>query len=142
MPTITDLQQTLNQAQSPLSLKEILSTNPELVRRTTQRWLSQLIKADKITVEGQGRNRVYRTTIPTKRAGTDDDRYPGYIPLSPDSHDILNYIDQPLAARKPVAYDIGFLEDYQPNKTYYLPAPLRLQLHNCLLYTSPSPRDS
>lgn len=129
MPSITDLQQTLNQAQNPLSLKQILATNPKLVRRTTQRWLSQLIKAGKITVEGQGRNRVYSTTAPKKPTDTDNDRYPSYIPLSPDSHDILNYIDQPLAARKPVAYDIGFLEDYQPNKTYYLPAPLRRQLH-------------
>ena len=54
--------------------------------------------------------------------------FPGYIPLSADSRDILAYIDQPLEARKPVGYQRDFLDTYQPNRTWYLPAPLRRQL--------------
>ncbi|VAW88003.1 Huntingtin interacting protein E-like protein [hydrothermal vent metagenome] len=61
--------------------------------------------------------------------GTDiKDQYPNYIPLSADSRDILAYIDQVTAARKPVAYQQDFLDAYQPNKTSYLPESLRRQL--------------
>ncbi|HAF55392.1 MAG TPA: cell filamentation protein Fic, partial [Thauera sp.] len=51
------------------------------------------------------------------------------MPLSADSRDILAYVDQPLTARKPVGYQLEFLAAYQPNRTWYLSAPLRRQLH-------------
>ncbi|WP_246125205.1 Fic family protein [Exilibacterium tricleocarpae] len=56
------------------------------------------------------------------------DMFPGYIPVSADSRDILAYVDQPIEARKPVGYQQDFLEAYQPNQTWYLPEPLRRQL--------------
>ncbi|MFC4161214.1 hypothetical protein [Chitinimonas lacunae] len=49
--------------------------------------------------------------------------------MSADSRDILRYIDQPLSARKPVGYQQEFLTAYHPNQTWYLPEPLRRQLH-------------
>jgi hypothetical protein len=55
--------------------------------------------------------------------------FPAYIPLSADSRDILVYINQPLAARKPVGYQRDFLDSYQPNRSVYLPESLRRQLH-------------
>jgi hypothetical protein len=54
---------------------------------------------------------------------------PGSIPLLADSRDILACIGQATTARKPVGYQRDFLESYQPNKTAYLPKPLRRQLH-------------
>lgn len=56
--------------------------------------------------------------------------FPPQIPLSPDSLDIVNYINQPLAGRKPVGYQRDFLDSYQPNTTYYLNVSLRRQLHH------------
>jgi hypothetical protein len=38
------------------------------------------------------------------------------------------YIRQPIQQRRPVSYDIAFLEAYEPNHTHYLPSSLRLQL--------------
>jgi fido (protein-threonine AMPylation protein) len=67
----------------------------------------------------------------TQHSPTDPgDRFPPFIPLSADSHDILAYINQPAQARKPVGYQADFLGAYRPNETWYLPAPLRRQLHN------------
>jgi fido (protein-threonine AMPylation protein) len=51
------------------------------------------------------------------------------FPLSADSLDVLRYVDQPVAMRKPVGYQLDFLESYRPNDTWYLSASLRRQLH-------------
>ena len=128
MPTVNELLQSLEQANESISITQLLEMHPDFTRRTTQRWLSQLIEDNKIIVEGSGRSRVYRV-VPTTETSQNLDQYPSYIPLSADSRDILNYIDQPLEARKPVGYDISFLEEYQPNKTFYLSEPLRRQLY-------------
>nr|VFJ45530.1 MAG: Fic family protein [Candidatus Kentron sp. FW]VFJ57731.1 MAG: Fic family protein [Candidatus Kentron sp. FW] len=56
------------------------------------------------------------------------DRFPADIPLSIDSRDILDYIEQPLEARKPVGYQRDLLDAYQPNETRYLSESLRRQL--------------
>ena len=67
---------------------------------------------------------------PASRDAEKDDGFPAAIPLSADSRDVLAYVDQSLAARKPVGYQHDFLASYQPNVSWYLPAPLRRQLHN------------
>jgi Fic family protein len=38
-------------------------------------------------------------------------------------------INQPISARKPVGYQRDFLDNYHPNKTWYLSKSLRKQLH-------------
>jgi Fic family protein len=81
---------------------------------------------------GQGRARRYFSAdnSPDKVTSTTQaDVFPSFIPLSADSQDILRYINQPLQARKPVGYQLDFLEAYRPNKTWYLSEPLRRQLH-------------
>lgn len=52
-----------------------------------------------------------------------------YIRISPASEEIRAYVRRPLQGRRPVGYDIGFLEAYRPNDTWYLPVNLRQQLH-------------
>ena len=131
MTTANDLLHTLEQASKSLSISEILEVHPNLTRRTAQRWISQLIQDNKIIVEGNGRTRAYRTTQARSASDTPEtvDQYPSYIPLSVDSRDILDYINQPLETRKPIGYDIRFLEEYQPGKTFYLSESLRRQLY-------------
>ena len=129
MPTVNDLLKTIEQSDQKLSLKSILEIHTTLARRTAQRWLKQLVEDSKIAAEGQGPSRVYSTVVHKVVVDVTHDRYPSYIPLSADSRDILNYIDQPLEARRPVGYDQSFLEDYEPNKTFYLSEPLRRQLY-------------
>lgn len=129
MPTVNELLHSIEHSGGDVSLTQLLEIHPGVVRRTAQRWLSQLIDDGKIVAEGKGPARVYRVATMDKPSLQAVDQYPSYIPLSADSRDILSYIDQPLEARKPVGYDISFLEDYQPNKSYYLSEPLRRQLY-------------
>ncbi|PWQ97598.1 Fic family protein [Leucothrix arctica] len=127
MTTVNKLLQSIQRANEALSLGQLLEVFPELKKRTAQRWLKQLVDDNKIIAEGNGPSRAYLATTESSAASTD--QYPSYIPLSADSRDILDYIDQPLEVRRPVGYDISFLQDYQPNETFYLSESLRRQLY-------------
>ena len=108
--------QSLHGESSGLSLAEILAQHPDIPRRTAQRWLAQLAKDGLITAAGAGRARRYLLAQQSE------------IPLATASKEILAYVDQPIAARKPVGYQQELLLDYRPNETWYLPAPLRDRL--------------
>lgn len=128
--SITELKAYIQKKTSPVSISEILAEHPELVRRTVQRWLEQLVKKADIQAVGSGRSRKYlgiTTMLPKSKYITDP--FPSYIPTSPDSKDIIHYVSQPFSARHPVGYDHDFLNSYTPNKTYYLSEPIRRQLH-------------
>lgn len=98
-----------------MTLAELLSAHPGIARRTAQRLIAALIARDQVTAQGEGRARRYFLTgrVPghrTQHSPTGPgDRFPPFIPLSADSHDILAYINQPSQARKPVGYQADFL---------------------------------
>lgn len=127
-PKAQALLHSLQAAPEGLTSAELLALHPGLTRRTVQRWLSDLVAAGQVQAQGEGRARRY---LAASDAAADLalDRFPAFIPLSPDSRDVLAYVQQPLAARKPVGYQREFLESYEPNRTCYLPEPLRRQLH-------------
>ncbi|SCV01488.1 hypothetical protein CNECB9_820014 [Cupriavidus necator] len=131
MSTAHALLESIRKASAGSMLTELLAQHPDVARRTAQRWISQWIDGGQITAIGEGRARRYFVAKATGVAATatEQDRFPGYIPLSADSRDIVAYIDQPPAARKPVGYQRDFLDAYQPNVTRYLPESLRRQLH-------------
>ena len=52
-----------------------------------------------------------------------------YVPVSSEGATIRNQVRLPLMHRRPVGYQRDFLETYQPGTTFYLPEPLRHQLH-------------
>lgn len=116
---------TLTTASTALTLTELLQRHPDIARRTAQRWLSQWLQAGKLTSHKDGRNIRYQVLA----AFTPQGDFPAHIPLSADSRDILAYINQPVLARKPIGYQRDFLDSYQPNRSAYLPKPLRRQLH-------------
>jgi len=118
---------------SGLGITELVDAHPEIARRSAQRALAHLIKQGQVVAVGAGRSRRYLSrpnSAHTDLPEPELDRFPLYIPVSADSRDILDYIDRPLAARKPVGYQRDFIEDYRPNQTRYLSASLRRQLHN------------
>lgn len=146
MSTTSDLLKSLQNAPTGLSLAQLLALHPDLSRRTVQRWLADLVIAGHAKPEGQGRARRYVAVIgavnvnTSVNASTDVGKlvqqqvesyqtFPAFIPVSADSRDILHYVDQPVAMRKPVGYQVEFLESYRPNETWYLSASLRRQLH-------------
>jgi hypothetical protein len=120
-----------------ITLARLLSLHPQLAKRSAQRWVSQYVSQGAIGYVGEGPARRYvPQALAVQRSGSLVDSahppvnsFPSYIPVSADSQDILAYINQPLAARKPVGYQREFLEAYQPNVTWYLPQSLRHQLH-------------
>ncbi|MDA8390224.1 MAG: Fic family protein [Gammaproteobacteria bacterium] len=124
-----DLLKSIQASPGGLSVAAILARHSGLARRTAQRWLNELVAEGQIRALGAGRARRYiAAPITLAPTATGEDAFPRYIPLSADSRDVLAYIDQPLTARKPVGYQRDFLDAYQPNRTWYLPEPLRRQL--------------
>ena len=130
-------------AQSPLGLgmDALCAAFPAVPRRTLQRRLATLVQAQRVVLEGKGRGARY--LVPQAKAepvplpfaslavhepGAD---YPTdvYVPTSPEGEAIKTYVRQPRHLRKPVGYQLPFLEAYYPNVTAYLPAELRAQLH-------------
>ncbi len=148
MPTSHDLLTTIRNAQQGVSMSELLASHPDIARRTAQRWISQLTESGHITPMGKGPARryvswamvdyTYEAHSPTQQPMQVQSpkahyhappAFPDFIALSADSQDVLEYLQQPLGARHPVGYQQDFLDDYEPNKTEYLPEPLRRQLH-------------
>jgi hypothetical protein len=130
----------LQASDSSLSLNQLLSLHPGVPRRSAQRTLAHLVAAGRVQTEGQARARRYalirtHSYAPAQPPAvfavreTVADLLAGSVVLSPDSRDILAYIEQAPTARKPVGYQTDFLDAYQPNQTWYLSEALRRQLH-------------
>ncbi|MDB6085471.1 MAG: cell division protein Fic [Gammaproteobacteria bacterium] len=107
-------------------------------RRTLGRRLQTLLQAGRIQRRGELKGAIYfpatvaRTPIrqPVSTAGqfeTPDG--PVTIPLSPAAREILEYVSRPAAARNPQGYERRLLDDYEPNRTTYLPAQIKVRLH-------------
>jgi len=108
----------------------------EMPRRTLQRRLAALIVQGRIRAEGMGRAVKYRLApvaggMAATESGEDAMSATGevYIPTSPEGEEIKTYVRQPRQQRRPVGYQLAFLEQYLPNDTAYLPPSLRDQLH-------------
>jgi len=132
MSSTTDLLSSIQASQSGLTLAELLAGNPDIARRTTQRLIAKLVQSGQVKALGEGRARRYFSVdvkSDTVTLASKVDIFPSFIPLSADSQDILLYIDQPPEARKPVGYQLDFLDAYRPNETWYFSESLRRQLH-------------
>ena len=93
-------------------------------RRTLQRRLALLGKAGGIRIVGVGRATRYLPVLLSEEpADADNDIF-----LSLEAHDLQNLISRPLSARQPVSYQRAFIDNYQPNVTWYLPAAIRNHL--------------
>lgn len=115
----------VNRTKVGIGLAQLLAQCPDVSRRTAQRWIHELIKTGLVIADGKGPSRVYK---PANSEHAAQDMFPDYIPLARDSMDVLSYINQPIAARKPVGYQSDFLDSYNPNETFYLSESLRRQL--------------
>ena len=93
-------------------------------RRTLQRRLARLEKAKRILIVGAGRATRYLPIVFAKKSiETNNDIF-----LSIDAQKIQNRVSRPLSARKPISYQREFIDSYQPNVTWYLPAAIRNHL--------------
>lgn len=140
MPNTSQLITSLENSTASISLGELLALHPHLSKRTAQRQLAQWVAMGQVQAQGRARARRYQWVKPTAYLQktptqafavreTVADLLDGSVVLSPDSRDILAYIEQVPTARKPVGYQTDFLDAYQPNQTWYLPETLRRQMH-------------
>ena len=93
-------------------------------RRTLQRRLARLEKAGRILIAGAGRATLYLPIVTTEKSTEANDG----IFLSTAAQEIQNRISRPLSGRQPVGYQRKFIDSYQPNVTWYLPAAIRNHL--------------
>ena len=110
----------------------------ELTPRTLQRRLSLLIDLKRVVADGHRKGRRYRVPVSHKvNAGSvawkftvGEPQVEVYVPISRASEPIKQAIRAPIQNRRPVGYQRSFLDDYQPNVTYYLQAETRQRLLN------------
>jgi hypothetical protein len=95
-----------------------------LNRRTLQRRLAQLEQAGRILTAGAGRATRYLPIVSAEKSTEAN----GGIFLSIDAKEVQNRISRPLSARQPVGYQRKFIDSYQPDETWYLPAAIRNHL--------------
>ena len=97
-------------------------------RRTLQRYLQRLIEQQRLSTEGESTALVYRQAADALTLEAAEAEL--YVPLSPEGAAIRAQVRRALMHRRPVGYQQEFLHAYQPGVTFYLPAPLRRQLHD------------
>jgi hypothetical protein len=118
------------------SLRDITTAlKPQLAPRTLQYRLKYLVDKGRLVAEGAGR-RWAKYRVPPSQAAPEvvaaakpaAEEEAAAVPLSPSSAEIRRYLEQPLAARKPVGYNREFLDSYRPNETFYLSQAQRAHL--------------
>ena len=108
-----------------------LSKSNEADRKAIRRALHALAKRGLLKPEGAARARVYvrsshESDVPSTVARSSD--FFKKIKLSPSSQTLLQYLVQPLGARRPIGYNQDFLQAYEPNKSHYLNAQQRAEM--------------
>ncbi|MDQ2995077.1 MAG: Fic family protein [Pseudomonadota bacterium] len=110
---------------STIEILEIVKSNGS--KRTLLRRLDSLIEAGQIEKIGIARAVRYRikdqNTLIIAQSPIDSQSS-----LSNEGDEIKAYVTQDIIQRKPVKYQREFLEEYIPNESYYLSAPIRHHL--------------
>lgn len=116
----------------PASLEDVADHMPRaLARRTLQRRLAQLVAEGRLGAHGVRAGRRYFARSEPAVAEPRDPYAAGPVPsltLSAGAKEIRRLVTRPIAARKPVGYDLAFLDGYRPNVSDYLPPTLRRKL--------------
>jgi Fic family protein len=102
------------------NIENLLANNSNFSKRTLQRRLNELVKAGNLERQGTGRSSRYVVVAPKQST---------ILQLSPTATRLRNGIRKPIHQRPPVGYSRAFLDQYQPNQSFYLPAPVRQELH-------------
>ena len=105
----------------------------ELPARTLQRRLALLVERNRLIAEGRGKGRRYRVpknvTITTEPARLQLTTHPAsveiYPAVSPQAQEVKEAVRAPIQNRRPVGYQRSFLDDYEPNASYYLSPEIR-----------------
>jgi hypothetical protein len=116
---------------------DLASALNNVPQRTLQYWLKSLVEGGQLMQEGKGRATRYRLPravehqkeVAAPHTGVEDEKSAeAEIPLSTESEQIREYLQQSSGARKATGYNRPFLDDYRPNTTFYLSTTERAHL--------------
>lgn len=110
-----------------------LLTDPRLgfSKRTLQRRLDDLVREGRLERVGKARALRYRAVDepPATPMLREEPATYGDKPwLSREAREVRFAVSRPVIERTPVGYQSGFLAAYEPNRTWYLPEPMRAEL--------------
>ncbi|WP_109696588.1 Fic family protein [Chitinophaga deserti] len=91
-----------------------------LERRTLLRRLEKLVEQGIVTTSGKTRAMLYRLGEVPAQLREAEENNTNIIPLSEEGKEILKAVSRPIAARRPVGYNLDFLLSYRPNISSYL----------------------
>ena len=112
----------------------VVALKGQVSPRTISRRLAELVDANQLRTEGKARALRYFIVSNTGQAAIvmpalqASGKGESYVPISDEARSIRDYIRKPITERRPVGYQRQFLEDYQPNESWYLPGDLRRRL--------------
>lgn len=132
----------LKQSPHPIGIDEIIrGSGSTMSRATARRRLDELLAEKQVVRQGKARATRYvwawSGQAPLRPFLEHHEQRLVLRESSPDEEDnqeeeererIRKLIRRPLAERTPVRYNREFLDSYEPNRTYYLPEPLRNKL--------------
>lgn len=124
----TAIVQAVGQSEDGLGIQALQRAFPDVAKRTLQRHLARLASDGKLLPVGRARARVYTLSTAERRGAAEAERAAPAIPLSREGEQIRELVRRPIEQRTPVGYAREFLADYVPNRTAYLPGPLRERL--------------
>lgn len=105
-----------------LDIKAIMAElGPKYAERTVRRWLVDLVNNGDLIKVGKKRGTKYK--LSEKQSSIAEN-----LNFSKRSQEIIKQIKQPLYERQLKTYNEEWLDSYVPNKTFYLPETIRIQL--------------
>jgi len=95
----------------PVTLGQLLSMlGSTFVERTTRRWLNEMVNDGRVKKIGEKSGTRYQWASSATQPSFFDQR----------AFQSIEYVRQPIFQRTPVGYNFNWLEQYQPNRTFYL----------------------
>ena len=130
--TLKELQDIVADHPDGIAVPDIAKNlSADIPRRTLQYRLKQLADRGLLRMVGSGRWAKYHVAASDARVNGESNQQEEYsrlIKLSDDGRSVRDYVQQPIAARKPVGYNHDFLGRYEPNSTFYLDEEERKRL--------------
>jgi len=114
-------------------ISELLAAiKPAPARRSLQRWVALLVAEGNLIQAGTGRTARYRLASADKRPEPCEWRAvaatPAELAVSTGAAEVRKAVRRAAIHRAPAGYKREFLAGYIPNRTFYLPAPVRNHL--------------
>lgn len=104
----------------PISLPELLlQLGSDFAERSVRRWLNELVSENQVEKTGQMRATKYRAISRKKRFSILLPAEKDFV-FSDSINSSLKNIKKPLLQRNPISYNADWIEQYQPNHTFYL----------------------